>query len=202
MQDSSVEPTNEQLASGGWAQPPVIANQIVVKVPDGVYAKLKQAREMYVELTEEQVEAYDSLSVEKFDDDHYAKNGDMSPETAVRLATAMSSKVFDKIEALVMPASVSDKIAYVLIGTIKTAGRDRRFQINVPPIEPVDIVKLAKSVERKKRLLTKPGKMSTAFWVVYALYIVVMVAMGMLSPLWLIALAVAVYFILTWFFKK
>lgn len=150
MQGGSVEPTNEQLASGGWAQPPAIANQIVVKVPDGVYAKLKQAREMYVELTEEQVEAYDSLSVDKFDGGDYAKNGDMSPEAAVRLATAMSSKVFDKIEALVMSASVHDKIAYMLIGTIETAGRDRYFQIDVPQVEPADIVKLTKSVRRKE----------------------------------------------------
>lgn len=124
------EPTTEELRSGGWQQPPRTAE---VVVPDGVYAKLAQARALYEELTEVQMQAYQATAAFTVTGSDFARQGDMSPETAEVLAKATTSKVFDSIRVYVPAPHLHDRHEAAMIGTIGTVnGVKCYFRLNRP----------------------------------------------------------------------
>jgi hypothetical protein len=124
------EPTTEELQSGAWQQPPRTAE---VVVPDGVYAKLAQARELYEELTEQQMEAYQATAAFTVAGSDFARQGDMTAEAAEVLAMATASKVFDYIRVYVPPTRLHDRHEAAMIGTIATVnGVKCYFRLNSP----------------------------------------------------------------------
>ncbi|MEO5949288.1 MAG: hypothetical protein ABIP74_02710 [Candidatus Saccharimonas sp.] len=126
---SEVEPTNKQIQTGEWAQPPTI--QVVV--PDGVFAKLAQARELYEELTPQQAKAYKQIAAFWSSATTFATDGDMSAETAQALAMAQASNVFDTIRVYVPTAKLEHIMDAAIIGCIDTAGQQAKFfRINPP----------------------------------------------------------------------
>jgi hypothetical protein len=127
------EPTNEQLVDGSWQQPPALAHtQAVVHVPEGVFARLAQAREYYLELTPAQLKAYKTVTQLSVPAKEFALKGDMSPDTANALAAAVASKVFDDIEVCVPASNDVKRLAAAAIGTIGTVEGVRIFLINAP----------------------------------------------------------------------
>ncbi len=119
------EPTNEQLTNGTWQQLP---QTVTVEVPEGVYAKLAQARELYEELTDKEHQAYVRTSSSQATGKSFAVRGDMSPETATVLAVASASKIFDRIEAYI--PRLQDRRETPLIGSIDTIDGTRYFRLD------------------------------------------------------------------------
>lgn len=129
-----VEPTNDDIKNGAWQQPPPPSpQQVVVNVPDGVFAKLAQARERYEELTPKQFRAYGAVADFQISSKEFAVKGDMSSETATALAAATASKVFDEITAYVPKPRHVGICEAAVIGTIDTANDGHRyFRVNAP----------------------------------------------------------------------
>lgn len=192
------EPTNDELKSGTWQQPPAPAKGITVTVPEGVFAQLKQAREMYPELSEAEVKAFDTIMDFKAEASDYAKNGDMSPETAECLAVAQASKVFGSIGVHVMPPHLQGVIVSAIIGTIHTTGGDRYFWIGQPVDSDGEAVasvvkqaqKLAGRKNRKDWWSDYENVAITIMWVV--------AAVGAITPIVLALVFWNALFLLFW----
>ena len=169
------EPSNAELASGAWPQLPAPANNVTVTVPHGVFAQLKQARETYPELSKADVEAFDAIRDFTASASDFAKNGDMPPETAERLAFAEASKVFAEITVHVMPPHLQGVVSDTIIGTIETTGGARYFLIDQQDRVVETILKRARAEARRKRRKEWSSDFDNVFGVVLLSLIVVVV---------------------------
>lgn len=190
--DASIvaEPTNAQLADGSWEQPPSFSpQQVVVNVPDGVFAKLAQARERYEELTPTQFEAYRTVADFSVTSKDFALQGDMSSETATALATAVTSKVFDEITAYVPKPQHVDRCEPAVIGRISTAnGGKRYFRVNAPTKgkwTTKDVMSAARSLASREWWADNLGDVLIGLLLLAMIAWPIVVAVVTANPMWL-----------------
>lgn len=173
------EPSNADLASGAWPRLPAPTNSVTVTVPHGVFAQLKQARETYPELSKADVEAFDAIRDFTASASDFAKNGDMPPETAERLAFAEASKVFAEITVRVMPSHLHGVVSDAIIGTIETTGGTRYFLIDRQDRVVATILDRVRTEDRRKRLKEWWSDFDNVFGVVMGSTI----AVGAITPI-------------------
>ena len=190
-----LEPSNAELASGAWPQLPAPANNVTVTVPHGVFAQLKQARETYPELSKADVEAFDAIRDFTASASDFAKNGDMPPETAERLAFAEASKVFTEITVRVMPPHLHGVLSDTIIGTIETTGGTRYFLIDQQDRVVGTILKRARAEARRMRRKEWWSDKDNVFGVV----MLCVIGVGAITPIVLALVFWNAMFLLLWF---
>lgn len=123
------EPTNTQLQDGTWSQPP---GEATARVPEGVYAKLAEARASYRELPALVAHSYAVISDSKQTLTDFIQQGDTTHEMATRLTVASESNMFDRIVVLLPHATYRSNLGHTAIGIITTLDGARYFQIDEP----------------------------------------------------------------------
>ena len=142
------EPTSNQLQDGVWSQPPT---EVTVRVPEGVYVKLAEARACYRELPALIAHSYAVISLSKETLADFVARGDTTHEMAARLTVASESNMFDRIVVLLPHAIYRSNLGHTAIGVITTLDGARYFQIDEPASDKWSHEQVVQTAQKLRR---------------------------------------------------